>query len=177
MTTIERLINQRRVLIRMGKHQGPGDHKGGTPQSTHGRGGRNASAGTIKSDTESDGGVTIRTMTGERPESGFAVGIKGIKIPKARASEDRIRKFIRDEWSSLSKKGNFLGTWTDDDAGVVWLDVVKVFNGDDYGYAYEAAVKRAQKHGEEAIYDLKNGVEIDMDDEDDIAQHRTRLAA
>ena len=168
----------RRFLIqKIDKHKGPGDHPGGTPQSTHGRGGRDSSTGDIKEATDEQGGVTIRTMSGDRPERGFAVAVKGagLKLPKARATADRIGGYIRDNWDKLSKAGNYLGTWKDDENGVVWLDVSKVMDSENYGQAFEQAVKYGSSIGEEAIYDLMNQVEIPLDDAD-IAAYRTQLA-
>ena len=159
------------------KHKGPGDHPSGTPQSTHGRGGRDSSTGDIKEATDEAGGITIRTMSGDRPERGFAVAIsgEGVKLPKARATADRIGKYIRNHWEKLSQKGFYLGTWKDDENGVVWLDVSKVMDSEDYGQAFEAAVKYGSSIGEEAIYDLQAGAEIQLDD-NSIAAYRTQLA-
>jgi len=171
-----RIREQNRGLIQ--KHGGPGDHPGGTPQSTHGRGGRNSSTKDIKETTDTKGGVTIRTMSGERPESGFAVALSehGLKVPTARATSDRVGKYIREKWDTLSKEGFFLGTWKDDEKGVVWLDVSKVMDSENYSQAFESAVKFGQRGGEDAIYDLKNGVEIQLNEEA-ISQYRQELAA
>lgn len=169
----------RRVLTKIiEKHYGPGNHASGTPQTTHGRGGRDASTGDIKEATDTQGGITIRTMSGDRPQRGFSVAIKGpgVKLPKARATADRVGKFIRDNWAQLSKKGFYLGTWKDDENGVVWLDVSKVMDSPKYVQAFEAAVKYGRSIGEEAIYDLQAGKEIMLND-NDIAAYRTQLAA
>lgn len=159
------------------KHQGPGDHKGGTPQSTHGRGARGSSTPTLEKET-GKGGVTIRTMSGERPDTGFAVALaeNELVVPKARATADRIGQYIRDNWDVLQKKGNFFGSWQDTEKGTVAFDVVKVFDADDYGQAFESAVKLGQRGNQDAIYDLTNEVPIFLN-ELDIESHRELLAA
>jgi hypothetical protein len=176
MTTIGVQIDRERTR-RLIKHYGSGDHPGGTPQSTHGRGGRDSSTADIKEATEG-GGITVRTMSGERPEKGFAVALSehGLKIPKARATRDRIGSFIRDKWDTLSQEGFFLGTWKDDENGVVWLDVSKVIDSENYEQAFDRAVRFGQEGGEDAIHDLQSGEDIPLNDEA-INDYRLQLAA
>lgn len=166
----------RRVIV---KHYGPGDHASGTPQTTHGRGGRQSSTKDIRSATNQKGGVTIRTMSGERPEKGFAVAIPGLgkKIEKAEVSRGEIGLYLRENWDKLTPEGFFLGTWKDSENGTVWLDTVKVIDGDDYAKAFDEAVTFGKGHGELAIYDLLNGEEIALGDEQVIANYREGLGS
>lgn len=90
---------------------------------------------------------------------------RGVQIPKAKATADRISRFIRDNWDVLSKKGHFLGTWRDESKGTVWLDVSRVIDGENYDAAFDQAVRFGKKHGELAIYDLQSGTEIELTDE------------
>jgi hypothetical protein len=168
----------RRVIKAVTKHKGPGDHPGGTPQSTHGRGARNASARVIDEETESEGGITVRTMTGERPESGFAVALSehSLVLPHARANPDRIGRYIADKYDTLNQPGFYFGSWNDTEKGQVALDVSKVMDSDDYPQAFERAVRFGQKGGEDAIYDFRSGDTIYLDDES-IQEYRQQLAA
>ena len=184
MTTIGVQIDRertRRVIKAVTKHQGPGDHPGGTPQSTHGRGGRGSSTADIKEATDKAGGITIRTMTGERPEKGFAVALREheVVVPKARATRDRIGKFVRDNYEKLSQEGFFTGTWNDTSRGVVVLDVTKVIDSDNYVQAFDAAVKFGKGGNQDAIFDLQATEDgtIDLSDEQAIADYRETLAA
>lgn len=175
---IDKERKRRVVAATIAKHYGSGDHPGGTPQTTHGRGARGSSSTDIKEATDEKGGITVSPPSGERPTKGFAVALpdKGLKLPKARATSERVSSYIRDNWDTISRPGNFLGTWKDDDAGVVWLDVSKVIDSDNYADAFDKAVSFGQKHGELAIYDLQSGSEIQLN-EKDINSYREGLAA
>jgi len=172
----KKIREQNRGLIL--KHKGPGDHPSGTPQSTHGRGGRKSSTKDIKEATERQGGLTIRTMSGERPERGFSVAIPGHEreIPRPEVSREEIGLYIRDNWSTLQPKGFFLGTWKNTAKNIVVLDVAKVMDAKDYTQAFDAAVKFGRGHGEAAIYDLLNFEEIALDDES-VAAYREGLTS
>jgi hypothetical protein len=160
------------------KHNGPGDHPGGTPQSTHGRGARNASTGDIKEATDK-GGITIRTMTGERPEKGFAVAMREHEkvVPKARNTQASIGQYLRDNYETLSQPGFFFGTWNDTSKGVVVYDVSKVIDGDDYVQAFDAAVKFGKEGDQDAIFDLQATEDgtIVLSDEQAITDYRQGL--
>lgn len=175
---IDREAKRRAVRAALAKHGGPGDHAGGTPQSTHGRWARGSSSADIAEDTEEQGGATVSPATGKRPSKGFAVAIpdRGRKIPHAKATPARIGRYIRDNWDVLSRPGHFLGTWRDDSSGVVWLDVSKVIDADDYGQAFERAVRFGRKHNELAIYDLQSGTEIELTDEG-VEAYRSQLGS
>jgi hypothetical protein len=176
MTDIGVQIDRERTRRVIKKHNGPGDHPGGTPQTTHGRGARNASTGAIKEATDK-GGVTIRTMTGERPEKGFAVALREneLVLPKARATPARIGQYIRDNYEALDQKGFFLGTWNNTAKGVVALDVSKVMDSENYAQAFDAAVKFGKSGNQDAIYDLQAGLPIDLSDEQAITDYRAGL--
>ena len=102
---------------------------------------------------------------------------KGVQIPKARATRERIREFISDNWDTLKRQGHFLGTWRDDSKGVVWLDVTRVIDSDNYAQAFDSAVKFGRQHNEVAIYDILSGAEIVLNDDDAVEEYRARLAA
>lgn len=175
-TTIGTHIDRERTRRVIEKHLGPGDHPGGTPQSTHGRGSRNASTRDIKSTTEDKGGLTIRTQTGERPERGFAVAIsgRGKEVGKLELSRDVYGLYLRENFDILQSKGFFLGMWIDVDNELTALDVVKVMDADQYVEAFDAAAKFGKNRGERAIYDLLNETEIKLTDEA-IAAYREGL--
>ena len=86
---IEREAKRRAMAATIAKHYGS-QHD----QSTHGSWARGSSAPDVKEATDDQGGLTVAPTTGERPSKGFAVAIpgKGVKIPKAKATADRIRK-------------------------------------------------------------------------------------
>lgn len=155
---------------------------GGVPhdQNEHGRWSRGVSANQISERTEEQGGSTQRLATGVQPDRGFAVGISefssgAIPNPTIRDFQD----YMRVNAAELAKPGRHLGTWYDTDTGDVWLDVVEVFDGDDYVSAFDQAVNFAfHDNSELAIFDLHNGPLNNFEDirPEQVADYRQRLS-
>lgn len=102
-------------------------------------------------DTAERGGGTYErgTLLPFRPNSGYAVGIGGIKLPASDATAESIvwaLKAVGGEYET-----SYVGTWLD--SGTVYFDAVKYF-----GEGEEVrAIACARFYGQAAIYDFALG--------------------
>lgn len=101
-----------------------------------------------------DGGFTFDPAAGEFVDSGFALAVPDSeerRIPGA-ATPEQIQQYAEDNAGLLSRSGMHLGAWREGDETV--LDVSEVQQEGN------AALADATQRGEEAIFDLNEGVEI-----------------
>ncbi len=143
-------------------------------QSQHGAWAQGTSGGQLSERTQAQGGLTIDPITGEIPDRGIPVAFKEFEQIHTSASPRHFRDFIRANMDQF-KKGHKFGAWFDTETNLLYLDVVEVFDGDDYAAAFDLAAERGLAEGQEAIFDLANFEEIRMTPSD-IADYRARLA-
>jgi len=92
---------------------------------------------------------------GERPKSGYAAPMadKGLRLPKARFTEDKVKGFLTENAAKLARGGNYISVWRDDEKGLVWLDTTKVMDGPQGQAA-------AARFGGDSNYDLSADKEV-----------------
>lgn len=149
---------------RMMKHYGPGPHKSGTPQSIHGSWSRGTSSPQTTRHTFREGGRTVDVETGFEPSEGWAVAQKRYSktVDTKRGAEfarNQVANYVADNWEVLTAEGNYLGTWLDEDTGLIWLDISQVFPDSEYDAAYDWA----KRQGEIAIFNLGTFEEVTID--------------
>lgn len=146
-------------------------------QTTHGSWARGTSSEQLSSKTRIAGGTTVNPATGESPTSGFMVAdpVFSKQVPKGQFSRETMKTYLRDNYHALRRANSYLGTWLDPDTGITWLDVAARYDGDDYAAEYEKAVRMGLDRGELAIFDLRTGTTIDLNDAESIRRHRLSL--
>lgn len=105
----------------------------------------------FEKDLTLNGGATYDIETGEQPENGFIVSVKGSEYT-VKAGEDlqkSISEFVRENAVELLKDGSYLGGWLED--GEYVLDVSVVF--EDKQKAFEFALSNEQR----SFYDMSEG--------------------
>jgi hypothetical protein len=111
----------------------------------------------VAKNTIKNGGDTVLTVDGSRPDSGYCVGgaMPGEVVENFKNETDlaeRITMFmVTHEGDLLHGKGYALGTWIDPETGWVDLDVSNVVAD------YRTAMKLAKQRGEVAIYRVRDG--------------------
>lgn len=99
-----------------------------------------------------NGGATYNVETGEQPESGYIVSVKGSEYT-IKAGEDihaAVTEYVRNNAVYLLADGNYLGGWQED--GEYVLDISRVF--EDKQKAFEFAISNEQR----SFYDMSEGV-------------------
>lgn len=97
--------------------------------------------------TMKQGGYSVDPRTGDIPKSGYMVGVQDEKgVPIKKASGQDIESFETANKTVLDEKGNFVGTWIDDNK--LKMDISQRF--DDKTEALKAGYKGKQ----DAIFDL-----------------------
>lgn len=143
-------------------------------QSTHGDWSQGTSGRQLHERIKEQGGLTIDPITGNVPDRGIPVAFKKFEEIHPSASPRIIRDYLRKNMGEF-RKGFQFGAWYDDETDELFLDVVEVFDGDDYIAAFDAAAERGQSETQLAIFDLKNFQEIRMTP-GDIGAYRARLS-
>lgn len=114
---------------------------------------------TLMTDLMLQGGGTYAaaTLAAVRPENGYAVGIGGVAmlLPEfddlgASGRAELLRK-VAEEYGS-----NYVGTWHDDDEGIVYVDAVQYYGPDEGREAARMAFAREQKE----VFDFAAGRSI-----------------
>ncbi len=147
------------------EHYGPGNHKSGSPQSSHNMG-PDAVANTadkMMSDIASDGGTSVRTA-GTSPSSGIMVSYPpgsghNVVIDIKRTSEAKVQaqveEFVRAQQSFVtSQSDRYLGGW--EDSGKLHLDVSRNFPSS----RREQAISAGRRQNQIAVFDLDTFTEI-----------------
>ena len=109
---------------------------------------------TVLNTTKLRGGFTVNPITGNPPPiAGYMVGMgKERRVPRITCSD--IKQYINDHMDYWYKTEMFLGTWTSN--GTVYLDVSQRF------LDKEVALMQAAFNGEEAIFDIATGQDIEV---------------
>ena len=154
-------------LKRTDNHNGPGPHKSGTPQSSHGRRVDQADAKEalkISKRTGEHTGVTYQPLLDDSPKVGKSVSIypeAEEAISPEELSEKRIFDYMMKNRTKFRNKKIHFGGWFDKEADKYYLDLVVVVDSD------EEATALAKSHNQEAYYDLETGKEIFTKDQED----------
>lgn len=157
------------------EHLGPGDHPSGTPQSSHGRGGKRRRKPTADATSRQAaqnmadairkaGGFTLQPVSGAQPVKGYAVS----PFPEAEMAVnlndltvDRVYNWVREHAAAFKDDRVHAGGWHDTETGVVYLDLSIVV--DDRTEAEQIA----RQYNQEGIYDLQAGETIIVKAEQD----------
>lgn len=142
------------------KHQGPGAHESGSPQSAHGkRGSSSVEQGKEKPATdrfremvmEADGGFTYHPLK-NAPQSGFVVSVKpenNVRVHKDEITVADIARYIKKHrQATIDEDTLYIGGWHDPEDGMVHLDTPNVIDDE------QEAIALARKHNERAIFNL-----------------------
>lgn len=103
-----------------------------------------------------NGGTTYDPANDRERSYGFAVGIypdRTVKVAVSEFNQDHIDRFMRDNADLLVDPLNYFGAWVDD--GYIYFDVSRVV------LSKRTAAQLAILNGQQAIYDLSTGQEID----------------
>jgi hypothetical protein len=127
---------------------------GGKQQEFDGGSGRYMSAAAVKDMLDSQGGFTVDPRNGKQPKEGFAVAVQ--EENSLIMHDDSFSDAEVDSWMKqhIDQPSFHVGGWHDKENGKYVLDVVHVEPDQ------EKAIQLAQEHDQVAIYDLKQGKEI-----------------
>lgn len=100
-------------------------------------------------------GISIN-LGGQSPTSGFMYSVQNceLQIGLANITDELVAQFIAENEHILTQNGMYLGAWVND--GVVYLDVSRNVN------TYFEAVHQGMNNRQLAIYDVVNGVSVDI---------------
>ncbi len=101
-------------------------------------------------------GFSVQLMTGDIPVVGYMVARAGHeeRIPADAFTEDRLKRYVRDHFDTLTLDNTYLGAWMSN--GHVFLDV-----SENVVSSRDEAVEIGRARGQLAIWDVLNSAEID----------------
>ena len=154
---LRRLVRSRRVS----KHYPGGkDHD----QKRHGDWARGISGRQRLKAVRASGGFTISVMDGTEPVSGYIVAIPGAeeKYLSSSVTPRHFASYKRRKWDRLNRPGRFWGAWVDNSSGreMVYFDIAEQVDD------LEEAKRLGRERNQLAIWDVANGVEIRLDQDD-----------
>ena len=135
----------------------------------------------FRSLVRSQHGFTVDPVTGETITRGFPVAFKAFEQRHLSSVHPRHFSDYKRLHAADFGEGMKLGGWalidpdTEQVVGHV-LDVVEVFDSENYLEAFEAAVQRGIDEDQDAIFDLVNFEEIDLRVEGAVDDYRSRLS-
>jgi len=144
--------------MNVSKHYGPGPHKSGTPQSTHGTKGGRGLKRQMMSQEPGQRGYSYDRKNNRFASKGFALSVfpeYEVVVPADEHLKEAIDAYLTQHMDKVrADERVYLGAWLNEEDGRVYLDLSIVV--DDRAEAIELA----QEYKQEGIYDLAAGETI-----------------
>lgn len=101
------------------------------------------------------GGVSINMATGNTPATGFMVSRAGSEVViDGGLTREHLEQFVDAYREELDYPDAYLGIWTDDATGLVYLDISDNLDN------LDTAMMLGSWRGQLAIYDIERGMEV-----------------
>lgn len=99
-------------------------------------------------------GFSVKPSTGQMPKSGYMVSMPGHTQIIPHATPDLVAAYANEHSGALQQQGAHIGGWTDKASGKTYLDVSHNIRNKN------AAIQAGRARNQIAIWDVKNGREI-----------------